>query len=795
MGVAQSRLANGWKMQDGIRNQLEGLDVERKRLETFMSSDPAWLAYCQLANEVPPASIAEAQAVEQNLAPDMAGKLRENRLFRAWRNLLAASDSLRELLDPEEPVAAKPEQQDQAKTETEPAKSGPPPLPQEPQPSAQEAFRTKLVVKSDVPSQTRPAQDDAAAPGASPLPQAPSAPEPKSAPESKPDNKYDTKSNVAEPAIAQAIPNDAPVMQALSALLSNRACATSQLTGQLAAAEVESDTASKQHAAKAVQPVAVAPQAQIDETAIEAEGEPEPTAETAHNVEPDDLSLIRQVGSDDVAVLNGAGLNSFSEIASLTAAQVKDLKKELPEPARISRQQWIEQAAVLAEGRQTDHARYKRNLLGDSLVRPPPFEAWDAAPLPVALPAPQPQLLEAPKPDIQAPEFQVQDEPVTEQSVAEEPAPDEVAPVEPIPVEPPATVAPEPASSAPGPEPEALEDTLVSTEAALPALDELLVNFAPPALAKRAASAEVASPDAQDEPPAPAPTSDVADAAAHASQSEHEDASEEEVASKDDEHSDDDDRAGLIDESMPLSARMERFERTMAEVSLPDLRRPQPFEAEDRAPRNGHATAASAVAPVVPPADMPVDEPELTPPPLPDVVGTEAKLVDIEGEPLETDFDWSSERVEADWSEADVEIVIVAREPSTDDEVEQQEATEVAHLNGEAAAEEPVEEESQVEPSPYDLARRMDRLAHYKSEEDERFVRFNGEVEEASVQIIRAEPEEDIYPEKVAERPKDRPPVHRAQPAPTAVPDRIPRSSEKSSRRFLDALTGSRKAR
>ncbi|MEM8973420.1 MAG: hypothetical protein AAGD43_15295, partial [Pseudomonadota bacterium] len=319
-----------------------------------MSSDPAWLAYCQQADESPPASIADAQAVEQNLAPDIAGKLRESRLFRAWRNLLAASDSLRELLEPEELEADKPEPDDHASsvTETEPAKAKPPNNRQEPPPSGKEAFRTKLVVKSDVSPSPQSTQDETRGPQPPPLPPALGAPKPEAKSETKSETKPETKpgttSATSEPAPAPTPTNDAPVMQAISALLSHRACATSQLTGQLAAVGAASRT--NQDPAETQQPVPVEPCSAGSELAIEADNELGSTPEVSSDVKPDDLSLIRQVGADDVAALNGVGLNSYSEIANLTAAQVGALKKELPEPARISKQQWIEQAAILAAG-------------------------------------------------------------------------------------------------------------------------------------------------------------------------------------------------------------------------------------------------------------------------------------------------------------------------------------------------------------------------------------------------------------------------------------------------------------
>ncbi|MEM8976565.1 MAG: hypothetical protein AAGD43_31275, partial [Pseudomonadota bacterium] len=374
--------------------------------------------------------------------------------------------------------------------------------------------------------------------------------------------------------------------------------------------------------------------------------------------------------------------------------------------------------------------------------------------------------------------------------VPNDPVPNEPVPIEPEPIEQ-VPVTQLSAPPVPEPEPEIVEDTLVSTEAALPALDELLVNFAPPALAERAANSEPMPAAAPGEPPVSPVMSNAQGASPQTFEPTHENTLRDEAALRDEQQTNSDEQADLGNEAMPLSARMERFERTMAEVSLPDLRRPQPFEADDRPRRNGH----DAVAPIVVPAVTPAVEPVLTPPPLPDVAGTEAKLVDIESEQAETDFDWSNEQVEADWSEADVEIVIIAREPSIDAEDSPQETIEIDHRNGKRPVEEPAEEVSEAEPSPYDLARRMDRLAHYKSEEDEKFVRFNGEIEEASVQIIRAEPEVDAYPETVPEKPNHNLPAHRPQPAPTAVPDRVARSSDQSSRRFLDALTGSRKAR
>ena len=48
------------------------------------------------------AGLADGSPAEQEFEEDIADRLRENRLFRAWMNSVAAADSLREFLEPED---------------------------------------------------------------------------------------------------------------------------------------------------------------------------------------------------------------------------------------------------------------------------------------------------------------------------------------------------------------------------------------------------------------------------------------------------------------------------------------------------------------------------------------------------------------------------------------------------------------------------------------------------------------------------------------------------------------------
>jgi predicted flap endonuclease-1-like 5' DNA nuclease len=72
------------------------------------------------------------------------------------------------------------------------------------------------------------------------------------------------------------------------------------------------------------------------------------------------LTLIRGVDSAAANLLNEAGIHRFADIAALNREDVAELGKRLGDRRRISRQGWIEQAAVLAAGIETAHAARTR---------------------------------------------------------------------------------------------------------------------------------------------------------------------------------------------------------------------------------------------------------------------------------------------------------------------------------------------------------------------------------------------------------------------------------------------------
>ena len=679
-------------MKDGIRNQLEGLDVERKRLEVLMASDPAWIAYRQQTSEASITSITAAKAAEQELTNDVLESLHGSRLYIVWRNLLAASDSLRELLGPENNSQGGFASKDDAPENDGPANA----KLQEPSPFdpliEQEAFRTKLVLKSDTSTVFQPVET-AGAP----------------------------------------VPSEEPAMREMSVLLTRRAGVNNQLITQLAA----------RSCSRAVDHCATGPETLTITAVPDEQG---PTSEDNSEHQSSELTWISGVDADDEAVLHNAGLTSFSKIAAMTVEQVKSLRGVLPRPDRVSKQQWIEQAAMLAAGHTTAYVSQGCDVLNQCLVAQPASEPWQlqSLPLPV-LPEPELEvelesigpepakeaehLIQSSSPNIEelvsllaleAARRQTPTTPFEQQAEQTNEINEQAAPLH-------STL-----EVAPIPEPS-------------PEDDPLIVEHAPEA----DAVTERQSLDVAPEVEHPTPSNG----------------------------------------QMPLSDRMERFERTMTEIALPDLRRPQPFE---RAVSPAVSESEVNVPPSLPPApparqEQPSESTSFA-------NGLSAEL---------PEFDWDTGLDEANWDEAAVEIVTVEPTAVAPSEVTPTEIKEASvfsepvadnsHLNGHFVPVDPAEEALQGDPSPYDLARRMDSLARSGGDDDQ-FIRFDGEIEEASVQIIRSDVKSTpgaTVDQMNGARSVDPPSDH------VRTPDANNNSVQggRSARRFLNALTGSKKTR
>jgi len=66
---------------------------------------------------------------------------------------------------------------------------------------------------------------------------------------------------------------------------------------------------------------------------------------------PDDLTRLKGLGPKAKAVLNGMGVTHFAQLAALTPGQVAKVDAAMGNFAgRITRDQWIEQARLLASG-------------------------------------------------------------------------------------------------------------------------------------------------------------------------------------------------------------------------------------------------------------------------------------------------------------------------------------------------------------------------------------------------------------------------------------------------------------
>lgn len=89
----------------------------------------------------------------------------------------------------------------------------------------------------------------------------------------------------------------------------------------------------------------------------------------------DDLCRIRGLDGETAAKLAALGITRFATIATWTAADVRFLKASLGLGRRIARQGWIEQAAILATGRETAFATWGAAV---DIAVPPRGEGADA---------------------------------------------------------------------------------------------------------------------------------------------------------------------------------------------------------------------------------------------------------------------------------------------------------------------------------------------------------------------------------------------------------------------------------
>lgn len=136
---------------------------------------------------------------------------------------------------------------------------------------------------------------------------------------------------------------------------------------------------------------------------VQAELAPPPAAEPkavpvtvapAEPLPPDRLDLITGIDAGCAEVLRAFGVERWTDIAAWRRDDITRLSPHLAHLSSISRQGWIEQAALLASGRMSHHAL--RVLAGDyAVIVPQPaveplpeplFEAWS---VPVAAPPPQ----------------------------------------------------------------------------------------------------------------------------------------------------------------------------------------------------------------------------------------------------------------------------------------------------------------------------------------------------------------------------------------------------------------------
>ena len=86
-------------------------------------------------------------------------------------------------------------------------------------------------------------------------------------------------------------------------------------------------------------------------------GEKPPTLDAPYNGKKDNLTKIKGIGIKIEQTLNELGIYHFSQIANWNEHNITWIEKHLDFPGRIIREQWIEQAKILAKGQDTEFSK------------------------------------------------------------------------------------------------------------------------------------------------------------------------------------------------------------------------------------------------------------------------------------------------------------------------------------------------------------------------------------------------------------------------------------------------------
>jgi|GEM_PF-5440162 len=350
-------------MSKGIEDQLGGLERDQRRLEALLRPNENWRIYQKALSNQRGTADRSDNATELISTSDLSNGVMEalerNPLFTARAKVLEARHLLQELIDSEvcrsdgeDNESASTQHNDASDTKTQippgSGSSGELSLPAE-------AFRTKVNVKS--------AQEEPVA-----------------------ELEVTELETALEAGIEPESKNTDYPLSATQGLLAFLALGggSSLPLSHTAPENVPANPVAPASLNPTVLPTldvaSALPTLEAARTAIV----PKPANDDA----PGRLEQIQGLTSKQRGILLAQGVSRCSDIALWTRADVKLYSSLLGADTAISRHQWIEQAAILATGRQTAFA--KRLDGGDAmaLVTPPRNEVWTRTPPPVGISIP-----------------------------------------------------------------------------------------------------------------------------------------------------------------------------------------------------------------------------------------------------------------------------------------------------------------------------------------------------------------------------------------------------------------------